>query len=68
MGRIKETRNSNFNRPKKTGTDKRRRVKTQRQRLVSLGMPEADVENMNPREVRTLLKHPAKLAAKSDNT
>lgn len=46
-------------RPKKTGTDRRRREKTQRKRLVGLGVPEAVVAKLNAKAVRNLLKRPA---------
>ena len=49
-------------RPKKNTSDKRRREKVQRARLVALGMGEEAVDKLNPKEVRTLLKRPAKVA------
>jgi hypothetical protein len=57
--------NSKFRiRPKKGAGDKRRRVKAQRKRLVGLGLPEAQVAKMNPKDLRTVLARPAKIAAK----
>ena len=54
-------RNKNKVRPKKTGSQKRQRIKVQRRRLVSLGVPEETVEHMTTKEVRTLLKRPEKV-------
>ena len=56
-------RNSNRTRPTKSAGARARRTKVQRRRLVALGMDEAAVEALNSTEVRTLLKHPAKVAA-----
>lgn len=58
MGRIKETRNKSLTRARKTGADKRRRERVQRRRLIALGLPGEEVEHMNSRRVRTLLKRP----------
>ena len=56
--------NSKFRiRLKKNAGDKRRRVKVQRKRLIALGVPAEKVGKMNPKEVRTLLKRPAKIKA-----
>ena len=54
-------RNKNYVRPKKSGTRKRQRLKVQRRRLITLGVPEEDVAQMTAKEVREHLKHPAKL-------
>lgn len=48
-------------RPRKAAGPKRRRQLEQRRRLVALGVPEEQVEKMNPREVRDMLKYPAKV-------
>ena len=48
-------------RPVKGASDKKRREKVQALRLIGLGVPEATVKKMNPTEVRTMLKRPAKL-------
>lgn len=54
--------NSKFqNRLKKNPGDRRRRQKVQRRRLVALGVSEDAVAKMNPKQVRTLLKRPAKI-------
>jgi hypothetical protein len=39
-----------------------KRHRDQKKRLVALGMDEAVVALMNPKDVRTKLKHPAKVA------
>ena len=53
-----------FRRPKKSGTERRRREKVQRNRLLALGLPEASVSKLNAKQVRTLLKRPARLKKK----
>ena len=55
-------RNKNLVRPRKGLKEKERRYKAHRQRLVALGLPEEDVRKMDPKKMRTLLRHPAKLA------
>ena len=55
-------RNKNRTRPTKSPSAKAKRQKIHRKRLIALGMDEATVAAMNPREVRTMLKHPAKVA------
>lgn len=50
-------------RPSKGGTAKTQRQRQHRARLVALGMSEADVAKLNPKEVRDLLKYPVKTAA-----
>ena len=52
-------------RPRKGGAAKRRRQAEHRKRLIALGVDEAEVARMNPREVRTMLKYPAKLSKDS---
>jgi hypothetical protein len=52
-------------RPKKKPADRRRREKIHRERLIALGMDAEAVNKMNPKEVRTALKRPAKVAAAS---
>ena len=54
--RVKHTR-----RPKKKLADKLRRQKTQRKRLVALGMDKAVVAKMQPDKVRGLVQKPAKV-------
>jgi len=55
-------RNTNRTRPTKSAGARAQRVKVQRRRLVALGMDEAAVAALNSSEVRTLLKHPKKVA------
>ena len=50
-------------RPKKNPADRRRRQKVQAARLVALGMDADVVAKMDQRDVRTMLKHPVKVAA-----
>jgi hypothetical protein len=49
-------------RPVKKASDQRRRRKVQFRRLVALGVPEDKVRKLNPRQIRELLKRPAKIA------
>ena len=58
-------RNKNRTRPTKSGGAKRKRQAVQKKRLVSLGMDEAAVAAMNPKEVLVKLKHPARVAKES---
>lgn len=53
--------NVKMKRPVKGASDKRRRERVQRQRLVSLGVDEAKVRKLNSAEVRQMLKEPKKL-------
>ncbi|MGB6220643.1 hypothetical protein [Haloferula sp.] len=48
-------------RPTKSGGARRKRHNDQKKRLIALGMDEAVVALMNPKDVRTKLKHPAKV-------
>lgn len=52
-------------RPKKSPADRRRRQKVQAARLVALGIDADVVAKMDPKDVRTMLKRPAKVAAAS---
>jgi len=52
-------------RPRKSGAARRQRQKNQMKRLIDLGMSEEAVEKLNPKEVRDLLKYPAKVKADS---
>lgn len=65
MGVDRWARKKPTRRPKKNNSEKLRRQKTQRARLVKLGVEESKVKAMNPKKVRTLLKRPlrAKKAA-----
>ena len=44
------------NRPKKTGTKKRQKVRAQKRRLVKAGVDEGSIEKMTTREVREAQK------------
>ena len=55
-------RNKNLTRPRKGAGKKARRLKIHKRRLVALGMDEGEVEQLNSRDVLTLLKRPAKVA------
>jgi hypothetical protein len=57
-------RNKLRRRPRKTGTDKRRRVNTQKRRLAALGVSEEKIAKLNTKELRTMLKYPVKLKKK----
>jgi hypothetical protein len=48
-------------RPIKTPTEKAKRIKVQRARLVKLGMDTAIVAKMQPENVRVLVQRPAKV-------
>lgn len=52
---------SRLNRPVKRIGEKKRREKVQRKRLIGLGVPEAKVKGMNAKQVRLMLKAPAKI-------
>jgi hypothetical protein len=52
-------------RPTKSEGERRRRQKTQKARLVKLGMDSAVVAKMQPDQVRELLKRPANIAKPS---
>ncbi len=49
-------------RPRKGGAAKRQRQAVHRKRLIALGVDEAEVNRMNPKQVRDLLKRPAAIA------
>lgn len=52
---------SRDNRPVKGASDKKRREKVQRNRLIKLGVAEEKVNTMNSLQVREMLKRPAKI-------
>ncbi len=56
-------RNPNRSRPSKSAGAKAKRRKVQSRRLVALGVDQAVVDLMNSTEIRTMLKHPKKVAA-----
>ncbi len=54
----REKRNKNNRRPRKHPQAQRQRIKVQKRRLISLGLPEDKVEKMDQKELRELLKRP----------
>jgi hypothetical protein len=64
MGTGRKLRKAPMVRPKKNACERRRRDKTQKKRLVSLGLPEEEVNKMTTRQVKDLLKRPAKIGKK----
>ncbi len=52
-----------ISRPKKGTGERKRRVNTQKKRLVSLGVAEETVNKLNTKEIRDLLRKPAELTA-----
>jgi hypothetical protein len=58
-----EYRNKNLRRKRKSGSDRTRRERVQRRRLLALGMPETEVGKLDTKEIRTLLRHPKKVEA-----
>ena len=52
---------THLTRPRKGGAAKRRRQNDQKKRLIALGVSEEKVQKMSPRDVLTMLKHPAKI-------
>ncbi len=57
-----EERNKNRTRPTKSNAARNKRQKDHRKRLIALGLDQAVVEAMSPKEVRDKLKYPAKVA------
>lgn len=48
-------------RPKKSMAAHRKRTNQHKKRLVALGVPEEDLRTMSAKEIRTLLKKPARI-------
>lgn len=63
MGTGRKFNKTNITRPRKGGAAKVNRQNTQRKRLIGLGMDEDEVAKLNPKEVRDILKAPAKVTA-----
>lgn len=61
MARNRKYSKTNMTRPTKAPGPKRRRQLEQRRRLLALGVPEDKVSKLNPKEIRDLLKRPAKV-------
>ena len=65
MGTGRKFNKTNITRPRKGGAANVNRQNTQRKRLLALGVSEEAVAKMNPREVRDMLKFPAKISAEA---
>lgn len=52
-------------RPVKSLCERKRRLKMQKKRLMTLGVPEAAISLMNTRQIKDLLKMPAEVAGMS---
>jgi hypothetical protein len=63
MGTGRKYQKKPMTRPTKTPGNRARRQRTQKRRLIALGMDEAEVERMDAKTVRELLKRPAKIKA-----
>lgn len=57
-------RNKHLRRKRKGAADKRRRVKVQKKRALALGVPAEKADQMNAKEIRTLLRHPKRVSAR----
>jgi len=53
-------RNKNLRRPRKSGTDRRRREQTHRRRLLAFGVPAEQLRTMDAVQLRALLKEKLK--------
>ena len=53
-------RNKNLRRPRKSGTERRRREQTHRRRLAALGVPVDQLRKLDAVQLRALLKEKAK--------
>ena len=56
-------RNKNMVRPIKSGAKKRNQQRAQSRRLMALGVSEEAIATMSPKEVKEMLKYPAKVEA-----
>lgn len=65
MGTGRKFNKKPMTRPTKSASAREQRCNQQRARLISLGMPEAEVAKLNVREVRELHKYPAKIQAQA---
>ncbi len=52
-------------RPKKSTRERARRVRTHAKRLMEMGITEEQIKQMNPPDMRALLRKPTKIAAAS---
>jgi len=53
-------RNKNLRRPRKSGTERRRREASHRKRLAAVGVPAEQLRTMDAKQLRALLKIKAK--------
>ena len=65
MRKRRKTQKTHLTRPRKSGAAKTRRRLEQRRRLIALGVDEEKVAKMTSRDIRTMLKHPKKIAKDS---
>jgi hypothetical protein len=65
MGTGRKFNKTNITRPRKGGADKVNRQNTQKKRLIALGVSEEAAAKMNPREIRDMLKRPAKISVEA---
>ena len=63
MGIGRKFNKTSLTRPTKGGHAKRQRQRQHRERLVALGMDEAKVARLDPKQVRDLLKRPEQTRA-----
>ena len=63
MGIGRKTKKKNMTRPMKSGSKKTQRRAVQKKRLLGLGVDAAVVNKMNVREIRDMLKYPAKISS-----
>lgn len=61
MGTGRTENKAPITRPKKSIGERTRRIKTQKKRLVALGLDEAKVSKLDTKEIRALLRKPAAL-------
>jgi len=64
MGTGRKFRKTSMTRPKKSASDRKRRERVQKARLIALGVEETVVAKMNVKEIRDMLKRPARIKAK----
>ena len=63
MGKNRTLNKKPTTRPRKSGTERKRREKVQKKRLLDLGMAPEQVNKLNPREIKDRLQRPAKVKA-----
>ena len=63
MGTGRKTRKKSMTRPMSSGSAKTQKRSVQKKRLLGLGADVAAVNKMNVREIRDMLKYPAKICS-----